>query len=442
MRKELRDILAWLDGYNKKSTEERTPELRAEAQQKMAQAEELEEMIAEEEKIKKLQSRNLETTNSKTPASSSNATTTIEIPDNPVYRSRFPLGEQLRDIYTIQTNGENAAEARNRWESMVKREEHRAAGVGMVEAVGQDGGLLLQGETSVDLMTKGFNNSQVLRRTSSRTTMSQFVDIIEVDEDSMAEGSRQGGIRVYTDKELALITSSKTKFRKLRIEPKRLTGLYHASLEILRDVPMLEGEMSAMFTKEFARKKQYQCIRGTGSGEALGILNSDAIVTVAKETGQSAGTIVRNNLTKMMSRVYFDNMPAIAWFINQDTLPELTKLTVDVGTGGNATNDFIMRADPANGSLGTLFGFPVIPLEQCSTLGTVGDIFIADFSEYITADKGGIDAASSIHVKFEYAQSTFRFLHWFDGQPRWRTALTPENGTNTVAPTVVLATRA
>lgn len=441
MKKELRDVLAWLKDFSEKPTEEKTPELRSEASEKLARAEELEKMIAEQERIDEIQARNFETVNAQVPSGASGSTGKIEVPDQPIYRSKFPLGEQLKDIHTMQTNGSGASEARGRWESMVKREEIRAAGTGMVEAVGQDGGLLLQGETSVDLMTKGFNNSQVLRRTSSRTTMSQFVDIIEVDEDSMVEGSRQGGIRVYTDKELALLTSSKTKFRKLRVEPKRLTGLYYASAEILRDVPMLEGEMSAMFTKEFARKKQYQCIRGTGSGEALGILNSDAIVTVAKESGQAAGTIVRDNLTKMMSRVYFDNMPSIAWFVNQDTLPELTKLTVDVGTGGNATNDFIMKADPANGSLGTLFGFPVIPLEQCSTLGTVGDIFIADFTEYITADKGGIDAASSIHVKFEYAQNTFRFLHWFDGQPRWRTALTPENGTNTVAPTVVLATR-
>lgn len=443
MKKELRELLAWLEGYMTKPAEEKTEELRAEMRKKKDRAKELEILIEEEKELDELRSRNNETVNNRSlPAGPDGIAGRIEVPDQAVYRSKFPLGEQLKDIHTIQTNGAGSTEARSRWESMVKREETRAAGVGMVEAVGQDGGLLLQGETSVDLMTKGFNNSQVLSRTSSRTTMSQFVDIVEIDEDSMIEGSRQGGIRVYTDKELALLTSSKTKFRKLRIEPKRLTGLYYASEEILRDVPMLEGEMSALFVTEFARKKQNQVLRGTGSGEALGVLNADAKVTVAKESGQVAATIVRENLIKMLARIYFLNMTSIAWFINQDTLPQLTKLTIDVGTGGSVTNDFILRADPTTGSLGSLFGLPVIPLEQCSTLGTVGDVILADFSEYITADKGGVDAASSIHVKFEYAQSTFRFLHWFDGQPRWRQALTPEQGTNTVAPTVVLATRA
>lgn len=438
-RKELREILAWLAEYKKLEGEERAVK-REEMRTKMDRAKELEALIDEENELEELEQRNLSTNNAGTP-SGPTGSTSIEVKDQPIYRSRWPLGEQLRDIHTIQTNGPDYRDARSRWEQMVKREETRAAGVGMVEAVGQDGGLLLQGETSVDLMTKGFNNSQVLRRTSSRTTSQQFVDIVEIDEDSMVEGSRQGGIRVYSDKELALMTSSKTKFRKLRIEPKRLTGLYYASDEILRDVPMLEGEMSALFTNEFARKKQNIVIRGTGSGEGLGILNSSALVTVAKEAGQAAATIVRDNLVKMLSRVYFLNMPSIAWFINQDTLPQLTKLTIDVGTGGSVTNDFIFRADPTGGSLGTLFGFPVIPIEQCSTLGTVGDIILADLREVLTADKGAVESASSIHVKFEYNQSTFRFLHWFDCQPRWRTALTPENGSNTVAPTVVLATR-
>lgn len=444
-KEELRKILAWLTDYKGLEGEKRAAKA-DKFKSKLARAKDLEAEIIALDEADALLTRSTATTNGNegnegepaSPGEGGRAT----VQDQPIYRSRFPLGEQLRDIHTIQTNSAGAPEARARWDSMIKREEVRAAGTGMIEAVGQDGGLLLQGETSVDLMTKGFNNSQVLKRTSNRTTQSQFVDIIQIDEsDSMVEGSRGGGVRVYTDKELALLTSSKTKFRKLRIEPKRLTGLYYATEEILRDVPMLEGEMSDLFTKEFARKKQQHVVRGNGAGQALGILNSPAIVIVAKESGQTAKTIVRDNLVKMISRVYMANLLTVAWYINQDTLPQLATLTEDVGTGGSVTRDFIMKADPDNGSIGTLFGYPVIPIEQCSTLGTKGDIVLADLAEYITADKGGVDAASSIHVKFEYAQSTFRFLHWFDGQPMWKKALTPENGTATVAPTVVLAAR-
>lgn len=43
-----------------------------------------------------------------------------------------------------------------------------------------------------------------------------------------------------------------------------------------------------------------------------------------------------------------------------------------------------------------------MPLEQYSAVGEVGDIIIADKSQYLLIDKGGINAASSIHVRFLY----------------------------------------
>ena len=48
----------------------------------------------------------------------------------------------------------------------------------------------------------------------------------------------------------------------------------------------------------------------------------------------------------------------------------------------------------------TLFGRPVIPLEQCNAAGEVGDIILADIGQYLMIDKGGVKAASSIHVRF------------------------------------------
>jgi HK97 family phage major capsid protein len=83
-----------------------------------------------------------------------------------------------------------------------------------------------------------------------------------------------------------------------------------------------------------------------------------------------------------------------------------------------------------------------VPIEQCSTVGTVGDIVLADLSQYLLAEKGGMEAMASAHVRFLYAEQTFRFMMRVDGQPLWSTALTPANGTNTVSPFITLATRA
>jgi len=81
-------------------------------------------------------------------------------------------------------------------------------------------------------------------------------------------------------------------------------------------------------------------------------------------------------------------------------------------------------------------------IEQAETLGTVGDIILADLSEYMLIDKGGIKQAASIHVRFLYDEMTFRWTYRLDGQPIRNSALTPYKGSNTRSPFITLATRA
>ena len=80
-------------------------------------------------------------------------------------------------------------------------------------------------------------------------------------------------------------------------------------------------------------------------------------------------------------------------------------------------------------------------IEQCQTLGTVGDIILADFSTFLLATKGGVQQAMSVHLRFDYDESVFRTLARAGGEPLWSSDLTPFNGTNTVSPFVALETR-
>ena len=111
-----------------------------------------------------------------------------------------------------------------------------------------------------------------------------------------------------------------------------------------------------------------------------------------------------------------------------------------VGTGG--TPAYMPPGGLSASPYGTLFGRPVIAVEYCATLGTLGDIMLVDLNEYLMIDKGGMESASSIHVRFIYDETTFRFVYRVDGQPIWNSALTPFKGTNTQSPYVVLAARA
>lgn len=386
--------------------------------------------------------------------------TQITIADQPIYRGSpaSALGQQLMDVAIMSRpevhSSQSITAARSRLDQTERRnaakleeqakKENRAAGTGgFTTGVPSDGGFFLQGETSVDLMTTGFNNSEVLSRCDSRTMAAgtQFLEIIGIDETSRANGSRGGGVTVYTAAELDAFTQSKTKFKKIRIEPKKLTGLYYASSEIMNNVTFLGQEMRGLFGEEFAFKCQDLVIRGTGAGEPLGILNAGCLISQAKETGQVADTIVTENILGMESKVWREG-PKLVYLVNRETKPQLSTLSIAVGTGGVPVP--LYKTDFYQGNrIATLNGLPCITIEQCAALGDKGDIILADLSQYITANKGDINEAMSIHVQFLYDQQTFRFIYYFEGQPRWASSVTPYKGASgaKIGPFVTLDAR-
>ena len=100
---------------------------------------------------------------------------------------------------------------------------------------------------------------------------------------------------------------------------------------------------------------------------------------------------------------------------------------------------------PMNGLAGapydTIYGRPAYAIEQCSTIGDLGDIFYVDLSQYLLIEKGGIQSAVSAHVRFVNDEVVFRFSLRLDGQSLWNSALTPYKGSNTQSPFVTLEAR-
>jgi HK97 family phage major capsid protein len=128
------------------------------------------------------------------------------------------------------------------------------------------------------------------------------------------------------------------------------------------------------------------------------------------------------------------------WFINTDVTPQLYGLSLSVGTGGMPM--YMGPGALPNAPSGQLLGRPVVETEFNATLGTVGDIVLADMSQYAMIDKDP-QMASSIHVQFLTDQLCYRLVYRCDGQPKMAAPLTPYKGTgNTLSPFVALATRA
>jgi HK97 family phage major capsid protein len=318
-----------------------------------------------------------------------------------------------------------------------------AAASGLNETVPSDGGFLVQQDFSNELLTQVFETG-ILASRCRRIQISGNANSIKIngiDETSRAS-TRSGGIIGYWEEEAAEKTASKPKFRKIDLSLKKLIGLCYATDELLNDSSALEGVIRTGFSSEFGFLLDDAIINGTGAGQPLGILNAGCLVSVAAESGQKAATVVAENVIKMYSRIFASSRPNAVWLINQNIEPQLFTMSLSVGTGGVP---IYMPAGGLSGQpYGTLFGRPVIAIEQAATLGTVGDIIFADLPNgYILAEKGGIQADMSIHVRFVYDESCFRFVMRVDGQPVRSVALTPYKGgaSYTQSHFVALATR-
>jgi HK97 family phage major capsid protein len=335
------------------------------------------------------------------------------------------FGEQLMAAYRAAMPGGKVDE----------RLSTRAAS-GLNETTPSDGGFLVQQDFVTELLKRTYETGILASKVKKIpiSTNANGMKINAIDEDSRANGSRWGGVQTYWEGEADELTASKPKFRQMELSLKKLTGLCYATDELLQDAAALEAVIRQAFAEEFGFKIDDAILSGSGEGEPLGILNSGAIVTVAKEASQT-DTITVENLIKMWNRLWSRSRANAVWYINQELEPYLYTLKIGdkpvyIPAGGLSEKPY-----------GTLFGRPVVPIEQCSAAGEVGDIILADIGQYLLIDKGGIKSSSSIHVRFLYDENVFRFIYRVDGKPIWTKPLTPYKGSATVSPFVTLAKR-
>jgi HK97 family phage major capsid protein len=258
-----------------------------------------------------------------------------------------------------------------------------------------------------------------------------------VDEDSRVNGSRWGGIQAFWQYEASQYTATKPKFRQMQLSANKLIGLCYATDEMLEDQTALQSYISNAFPDEFAFKIDDAVINGPGAGAPLGVLNSGAMIVQAKDTSQAANTVSTTNVLNMWNRLWVRSRSTSVWFVGSNVEPQLYPLTLGSGTAVK----LLYFPPDGNSPYGSLLGRPVIPIEQASQLSTQGDIMLFDMKSYLLGKKGGMKADSSIHVAFLTGEQAFRFTLRLDGQPFWKSPLTPYKGTTTVSPFVTLQAR-
>lgn len=344
------------------------------------------------------------------------------------------LGENMRAIKTAYVSeGETVHPRLKELAAQYK------AATGLNEGVGSEGGFLLEPTITRELLMPmtSFEKSPFVSRARKLPVGANSNSgwINGVDETSRATGSRWGGIVGYRLAEAAQKTASKPAFKRLAWQLKKYAVLMYATDELLQDITQLSSIFNTGAGEELAFMANDDLLNGTGLGGPLGILNSNSIVSQAARSGQTAATVINGNIIDMWSRLLPRYRPNAVWFINSEVEPQLDQLSIPAGTAAlepryvTYGSDGVMR----------IKGRPVVVTEFNAALGTIGDIVLANFDDYLFWERGA-EFATSIHLRFDYDEQVFRGVYRCDGLPA-TPKITPYKGTATQSAFVALATR-
>ena len=317
---------------------------------------------------------------------------------------------------------------------------YQAAASGMSSGVGADGGYLVRKDWSTAMLDRATEQAVLLPRTRNVQVGGDF-DALEypfIDETSRATGSRWGGVQIFRKAEAATVTAKQPKIGRGEVRLEEIMGLAYATERLLRDATALEGILGSAFESEFAFVVDNEIFRGTGVGQCLGFFNAvGPYVEVAKEAAQLADTIVAANVLKMYARMPTRLKAGSVWLTHPDVMTQLPLMAI------GQQPVWLPPGNLTQAPNGLLLGKPVVEIEQAEELGKHGDIMLVNLNEYVTVTKAGegLRADTSMHVRFLFDEMAFRWVYRINGQPTWKTSLTPFKGASTLSPFIGLADR-
>lgn len=307
------------------------------------------------------------------------------------------------------------------------------------EGTGADGGFAVPPDFRTEILAPVFTEDSLLSMTDRLQSSS---NTITLPTDSTTPWQTSGGIQSYWTAEGGTKTQSKPVLGETTLKLHTLATLVPVTEELLEDAPAMGAYLNRKAPEKMDFKVSDAIVRGTGVGMPLGFLSSPALVTVSKESAQTADTINVTNLAKMWGRLPLASRRTAVWLMHPDVeaqlpLMSLANMPVYLPPGGVSGNMY-----------GTLWGRPVIPHQVAETIGDLGDVMLVDLKQYLTVtkngngrDANGIKSDVSIHLWFDQDMVAFRFTMRVAGQPWWPAAITQRDGSNAQSPYVVLEAR-
>lgn len=243
------------------------------------------------------------------------------------------------------------------------------------------------------------------------------------------------GVAANWEGEAQTIPTSKPAFRQPSLTLNKLTCLVPVTSELLEDGIAVEPIITSLAAEAMTYKINDAIINGDGVGKPVGIVGHASTVSVASQAA-SVSYLTTANVLNMEAALYGNRQRAV-WLINQDV-----KASIYTISDGNGRYLYFAPGSAPNMPQAQLLGINVMPLINCKTKGTVGDIILFDPMSYWVGYKStGPQMAISIHLYFNTDQTAYRWTFRLDGRPARDTTLAAANGSATYGGAVTLATR-
>lgn len=302
----------------------------------------------------------------------------------------------------------------------------------LLEQTGAGGGFLVPIEFRPQLLGVLYENNPIRDRANVVPMSRRQIQYPVLDQTGTAAGAtrQHGGIVASWTEEAGQKAETQPAFRQINLVAHKLVCYTEVSDELLADeavglVSMFTGQMG--FSGAIRWEEEWTFLRGTGAGQPLGVLNAAATITWPRAAAGAIGIV---DIFNMLAHHHGDNP---TWHITRAAMPQLLALN---GPAANPSYVFIPNA--RDGAPGTLFGFPIFYTEKLPTLGTAGDILLADWSYYLIGDRQATTIDSSMHFRFQHDLTAWRAVHRVDGQPWLSTPITLADGATQISPFVIL----
>lgn len=302
------------------------------------------------------------------------------------------------------------------------------------EGAGSDGGYLVPPEFAREIFALSLEEDNLLPLTDN-VELGQSNTMAFPKDESTPWGS--DGVRAYWQNEGTAGTPTKINLSGARLQLHKLLALVPVSDELLADSSALGSYLPGLMARSIRWKSNETFFFGSGAGQPAGAFNSGAVETVAKETGQAAGTLLIENIANMIARLPPGSYGRAVWMLNNDVLPVLFTLKL----GDHAI--YIPASEGAKANpYGSLMGRPIMVTQHAKSLSSEGDVQLADWKYYRTITKAaGMETATSMHLYFDSEATAFRTTFRVDGQSKLKASITPANGSNKLSPFIKLGAR-